>query len=181
MAADDSAGIRICRIHCAYPDCSRGNLAHLAAFGDQLPPVDPIRIVGGVILFLGALTLIHASLMAFEPKGVVLVNPALTNPAAPDYTPDLVWQKAVACPPVSTEQELVGQGWVQQWVLLSSLNVATCGWGGGFIGYILQNTLANAIGTLPVFVIAIVAVVSGLMVTNSNDAQTGRTTDWAWV
>ena len=77
----------------------------------------------------------------------------------------------------------MGQGWVQQWVLLSSLNVATCGWGGGFIGYILQNTLANAIGTLPVFVIAIVAVVGGLMVTTRTTLKqgvqlTGRGYEW---
>jgi S-DNA-T family DNA segregation ATPase FtsK/SpoIIIE len=120
-------------------------------FGDQLPPVDPIRIVGVVVLSLGLLTLLQASAAAFQPIGPVYINPAQADP----------WADAKACPP--RPQALLDQGWIVQNAHWGSYDIARCGHGGGYIGALIQVTLTELIGALPVFVLAIVALAGGGM------------------
>ncbi|HEC21563.1 MAG TPA: hypothetical protein ENI95_01455 [Chloroflexi bacterium] len=129
-------------------------------FGDQLPPVDPIRIAGIVLGFVGLLTLVHATVAATHPYGpVVYVNPRLADPASPGYYPERIWEEAIACP--VKPQELIEQGWVRQTAYLSSYDIARCGQGGGFVGAFIQVTLYNLLGGAAVFVIALVAVFAG--------------------
>ncbi len=60
-------------------------------FGSQLPPVDPVRISGGALLFLGTLTLAHALTASTQPLGPVYINP--TYPTISEAL-----AHAVACP-----------------------------------------------------------------------------------
>jgi S-DNA-T family DNA segregation ATPase FtsK/SpoIIIE len=131
-------------------------------FGDQLPPVDPLRIAGIVLFFLGSLTLTHAITSAMEPLGTVYINPAYNDPSYPGYTETLIWEKAVACP--AQPQEFIDQGWIAQFAQLGTYDIARCGNGGGFIGAFIQDELRKLLGDLPVFVLAVVGVaVGGLM------------------
>jgi S-DNA-T family DNA segregation ATPase FtsK/SpoIIIE len=130
-------------------------------FGTQLPRVEPTRIIGIAILFLGLLTFMHAILAAMQPTGPVYIDPRLADPATPGYTPTLVWEKAVACP--ANPQALIDQGWVLQNARLSSYDIARCGHGGGYIGAFLQVQLYNLVGGPAVFVIALVALIGGTM------------------
>jgi S-DNA-T family DNA segregation ATPase FtsK/SpoIIIE len=136
-------------------------------FGEDLPEVDPIRVAGGVILFLGLLTIMQAGVAAAGPIGTVWINRTLADPASPDYNPDLAWQEAEACP--VRPQEKIDQGWVRQAAILGSWDIARCGHGGGYVGALIQVTLMNLIGGLPVFIIALVMMGTGaLMVTRKS-------------
>ncbi len=130
-------------------------------FGEQLPPVDPVRITGALILFVGLLTFLHASVSAFQPVGQVWIDPTLADPATPGYTPTLIWEKARACP--NDPQPLVNQGWILQQAHLGSYDIAQCGYGGGYIGAFIQVTVQNLIGGVAVFVIGLAAMIVGLM------------------
>ena len=136
-------------------------------FGDQLPPVDPLRIIGVAVVFVTVLTLIHSVTVAMEPLGAVWYNPALTDPNTPGYTPTLVWDQAV---PLcegrgAANTDLASQGWRQQLVVLSNYQLAQCGWGGGYIGAFIRQGLGSLIGYLPVFFLMIVGLLGGLMLT----------------
>ncbi|MBN1122481.1 MAG: hypothetical protein JXJ17_15500 [Anaerolineae bacterium] len=141
-------------------------------FGEQLPPVDPVRIIGGVILFLGTLTLLHAGASVYIEQispifGPVWVNPALSDPAYPGYTLTLVWDEAIVCP--TEPQTLVDQGWVQQQGAWDTFDIARCGHGGGLIGAAIQGLLQNSIGSMGAFVIALAAIFGGsLMATRKS-------------
>ncbi len=134
-------------------------------FGDQLPPVDPIRIAGIGVLFVALLTFTHATVSAIGPIGEVWVNPALGDPNAPGYTPNRIWEEARACP--VRPQELIQQGWIKQFnVRLGAYDIARCGHGGGYIGAFIQTTLLSLIGGIGVFVVALaVMFAGGLMAT----------------
>jgi len=141
-------------------------------FGEQLPPVDPVRIIGGVILFLGTLTLLHAGVSVYTEKitpifGPVWVNPALSDPAYPGYTLTLVWDEAVVCP--TDPQTLIDQGWVLEQGTWDTLDLARCGHGGGYIGAYIQLLLQDYIGSMGAFVIALAAIFGGsLMATRKS-------------
>lgn len=130
-------------------------------FGDQLPPVEPVRIVGGVVLFLGLLTLLHGVLAALRPIGPVYYDPSLADPANPAYTPTLVWEQAQACP--TDPQRLVDLGWRTQNAYLGSYDIASCGHGGGYIGAFIQVNLSTLLGGASVFVLALAAMIGGGM------------------
>jgi len=130
-------------------------------FGDQLPLPQPLRVVGAVLLALGALTLIQAITVAIAPIGQVYLNPAYADPTYPNYTVNLVWEKAEACS--SDADSLLAQGWVTKNLPWNSYQVARCGYGGGFVGYFLQKTMADLMGDPFVFVISIVSVGGGAL------------------
>ncbi len=134
-------------------------------FGDQLPPVEPLRIIGVVLAFVGLLTLVHATLVAFGPTGPVYVNPAYQDPSYPGYTETLIWDAAVACP--ARPQSYIDQGWVLQQAYLDSYDLARCGHGGGYLGAFFTTTISNLLGAAATFLIAIVVLVAGSMLAAS--------------
>jgi S-DNA-T family DNA segregation ATPase FtsK/SpoIIIE len=138
-------------------------------FGDRIP-LDPIRISGAILAFVALLTLIHASVAATQPIGsVVYIDPQLTDPSQPGYTPDLVWEKAIACP--VRPQELLNNGWVLTTAYLGTYDIARCGQGGGYVGAFIVVTLNNLLGGAAVFLIAIVAAAAGLMMAARKSLQ----------
>lgn len=128
-------------------------------FGDQLPPLDPIRISGTLLAFIALLTLMHATIESFSPLGEVYINPALNDPSQPEYSPNAVWENAVACP--ARPQEYLNRGWVRTQAYLGSYDLAACGHGGGYLGAFIVVTLANLLGPIATFVIAIAVLIGG--------------------
>ena len=154
-------------------------------FGDQLPAVDPIRIAGVGIAFVGALVLAQAVISAISPIGTVWYNPAYADPASPEYDParpNKVWEEAVACP--ARPQELIDQGWVQTQAYWSSTDIARCGHGGGFIGSAIQLGIQGLIGGAAVFIISLAAIFGGaLMATRKSlkDVLQYTSQGYGWV
>lgn len=130
-------------------------------FGDQLPEVQPIRILGVTIVYLSVLTLMHAVLVAVQPVGYVYVDPALSNPAYPGFTPELMWQNAAACP--ARPQEYLDRGWILQQAYLDSYQIAQCGYGGGYLGAWIQTSISGLLGALPLFLIMLVTLFGGTL------------------
>jgi len=100
-----------------------------------------LQLIGGVLVFLSLLGLIHAFALSQAPGGVVYINPALLS----DPDPNLVWRSAVACPANPTRY--LDRGWIPQAAYLDAQNLAECGYGGGYAGAALQTAAWETFGT----------------------------------
>jgi hypothetical protein len=130
-------------------------------FGDRIGIT--ARQVGGIGLsFAALLVLIHAVTVAIGPTSQhVYVNPAMNDPAYPGYTPELIWEEAVACP--ADPQVYLDQGWVAQSAYLDVYDLAQCGSGGGYVGALVVQAFNVLFGVVVTFVIAILALIGGIL------------------
>ncbi len=141
-------------------------------FGDQLPEIDPVRLAGIAVFFLGLLTLLHASAVEFRPIGPAYVNPTIADQAAR-------FADARECP-VSV-QPLLEAGYVPVQVYLSPLGIAQCGHGGGHVGFFLMSNIVRYLGAPGVFLLSIVSVLAGGMLVarlTLDDAMKGAKTGY---
>jgi hypothetical protein len=129
-------------------------------FGDHIL-FDLARIGGVVLTFVALLTLIHAGVMAYQPIGSVYIDPRLYDPDLPEYTPELVWEKAIACP--VRPQDLLDQGWVRTTAHLGTYDIARCGQGGGYVGALFVGMINDLFGSVVTFVVAVAALIGGMM------------------
>ncbi len=126
-------------------------------FGNQLPPVDWLRVAGATVVYLGVLTLAHALTESAQP-----INAYWIDPTAP---PEQVWVQAVpSCNGRGARNaEYAARGLVLQSAVMTNLHIAQCGWGGGYVGYLIQNTVKSLLGDVTVYLVAFAALVGGGM------------------
>lgn len=118
-------------------------------FGNYGLVIDPVRAAGGMIVFVGLLTVFHSVLLFTQPVGPVYIDPVLPDP----------WAQAEVCP--SSPQELLNQGWQVQTASLGSYDIARCGHGGGYIGAFIQVLVSGLVGNIGAFVIALFGLGAG--------------------
>ncbi|MGF1506311.1 MAG: DNA translocase FtsK [Anaerolineae bacterium] len=145
----------------------------LRHFGGSLPLPEPYQVGGGAMVGIAALVLAHSILVALEPNGPVYFDQAQANALSAqvrsgqltqqEATRILVEEHSEACPP--NPQERIDEGWVLQPAYpLDILDIAMCGWGGGYAGGFITLYMVQALGVTPTIVIATSILAVGLMV-----------------
>jgi len=123
-------------------------------FGDELPEIPIVRIIGLALVYFGMLALMHAIVAELiQPIGPALVDPTL--PTEQRYVASNIRECEIR--PGNYP------GYQQVQVYLSDIGIARCGHGGGYIGYTIVYYIAQYLGSVAAFVIPLVVVLGGIM------------------